>query len=74
MAPAFGCRRELKDLVPDHRHEKLIKRGKRLAHGIPVERHRVRIAAKKARYATEFFHSLYLTKLVDRYIRRLSAL
>jgi CHAD domain-containing protein len=56
------------------RHEKLIKRGKRLAHGTPEERHQVRIAAKKARYATEFFQSLHPAGRVKRYLRRLAAL
>jgi CHAD domain-containing protein len=60
--------------ILDRRHEKLIKSGKRLAHGTPAVRHQVRIAAKKARYATEFFQSLYPAKRVDRYVRRLSAL
>jgi inorganic triphosphatase YgiF len=56
------------------RHEKLIKSGKRLAHATPKERHLVRIAAKKARYATEFFQSLHPAGRVDRYVRRLAAL
>lgn len=56
------------------RHEKLIKIGKRLAHGTPEERHQVRIAAKKARYATEFFRSLLPAGRVKRYVRRLAAL
>ena len=37
-------------------------------------RHRVRIAAKKARYAAEFFHDLLPGKAAKRYIRALSAL
>jgi CHAD domain-containing protein len=60
--------------ILDRRHEKLIKSGKRLAHGTPGERHQVRIAAKKARYATEFFQSVYPARRVDRYVRRLAAL
>jgi CHAD domain-containing protein len=60
--------------ILDRRHEKLIKSGKRLAHGTPEERHQVRIAAKKARYATEFFRSLYPARRVDRYVRRLAVL
>jgi CHAD domain-containing protein len=55
-------------------HEKLIKSGKRLAHGTPEERHRVRIAAKKARYATEFFQSLHPARRVKRYLGCLAAL
>lgn len=55
-------------------HEKLIKSGKRLAHGTPEERHQVRIAAKKARYATEFFQSLHPARRVKRYLSCLTAL
>ena len=60
--------------ILDRRHEKLIKCGKRLAEGTPEQRHQVRIAAKKARYATEFFQSLYPARRVDRYVRRLTAI
>jgi inorganic triphosphatase YgiF len=56
------------------RHQKLMKSGKRLAHGTPEQRHRVRIAAKKARYAAEFFQSLHPAGRVKRYVRRLAAL
>ncbi|MGK2898658.1 MAG: CHAD domain-containing protein [Burkholderiaceae bacterium] len=55
-------------------HEKLLESGKRLAQGTPEERHQVRIAAKKARYATEFFQSLRPAGHVKRYLRRLAAL
>lgn len=41
------------------RHKKLRKHGKRLALMQPEERHQTRIAAKKLRYAAEFFASLY---------------
>jgi len=60
--------------ILDRRHEKLIKSGKRLAHGTPEERHQVRIAAKKARYATEFFQSLHPVGRVKRYLKGLAAL
>jgi CHAD domain-containing protein len=40
----------------------------------PVQRHRIRIAAKKARYGAEFFHDLLPAKDVKRYVSRLSAL
>ena len=56
------------------RHKKLLESGKRLKDGSPEERHRVRIAAKKARYATEFFQSLRPAGRVKRYIKRLTAL
>lgn len=55
-------------------HAKLLKSGKRLAHGMAEERHRVRIATKKTRYATEFFQSLHAARRVKRYLRRLVAL
>ncbi|MCL6486001.1 MAG: CHAD domain-containing protein [Janthinobacterium lividum] len=53
---------------------RLLKRGKDLPQLAPPARHRVRIAAKKARYATEFFASLYDAGQVRRYVKRLSAL
>lgn len=60
--------------ILQRRHEKLIASGKRLAQGTPAERHQVRIAAKKVRYATEFFQSLHPAPRVERYVRRLAAL
>ena len=56
------------------RHKKLLESGKRLEDGSPEERHRVRIAAKKARYATEFFQCLHPAGRVKRYIKCLTAL
>ena len=56
------------------RHKKLLESGKRLKDGTPEERHRVRIAAKKARYATEFFQELHPGGRVKRHIERLTAL
>ena len=53
---------------------RLMKRGKRLLHATPQQRHRVRIAAKKTRYATEFFASLFAGRAVKPYVGRLSAL
>lgn len=41
------------------RHKVLRKRGKGLAKLPPPQRHRTRIAAKRLRYATEFFSSLF---------------
>ena len=55
-------------------HKKLLESGKRLENGSPEDRHRVRIAAKKARYATEFFQRLRPAGRVKRYIKRLTAL
>lgn len=53
---------------------KLMKRGKRLLHATPQQRHRVRIAAKKTRYATEFFASLFSNGKVRPYVGRLAVL
>jgi triphosphatase len=40
----------------------------------PAERHVVRIAAKKLRYAAEFFSSMYPSKRTRKYISALAAL
>ncbi|MDB5839363.1 MAG: hypothetical protein JWQ23_1315 [Herminiimonas sp.] len=54
--------------------KRLLKRGKRLRSADPMARHRVRIAAKKARYASEFFESLYRAGRMRRYTEHLAAL
>lgn len=56
------------------RHKKLLKRGRGLADLDDRRRHRARIAAKKLRYATEFFASLFSKSVVKRYVAALSAL
>ncbi|MBC8746619.1 MULTISPECIES: CYTH and CHAD domain-containing protein [Paraburkholderia] len=56
------------------RHKKLIKRGKGLADLDDHRRHRARIAAKKVRYATEFFASLCPKRAVRNYVDALTAL
>jgi triphosphatase len=56
------------------RHRKLLKRGKRLADLDDDRRHRARIAAKKVRYATEFFASLCPRRAVRHYVDALTAL
>ncbi|MGK5079703.1 CHAD domain-containing protein [Janthinobacterium sp. HLX7-2] len=53
---------------------RLVKRGKRLLHATPQQRHQVRIAAKKTRYATQFLASLLPSRAVKPYVARLSAL
>ncbi|HEX6829658.1 MAG TPA: CHAD domain-containing protein [Burkholderiales bacterium] len=50
------------------------KRGRGFEYLSPAERHRVRIAAKRLRYAGEFFSALYPPKPARRYLRALSAL
>jgi len=57
-----------------HDQRRLLKRGKRLQGASPQARHKVRIAAKKTRYATEFFQSLYPAKKVRPYVKALSTL
>lgn len=59
-----------KTLVRDQ--ERLRKRGQRLEGASPETRHEVRIAAKKTRYATEFFQSLYPADRVRPYVKALS--
>jgi inorganic triphosphatase YgiF len=56
------------------RHSRLIKRGKGLADLDDHRRHRARIAAKKVRYATEFFASLCPRRAVRNYVDALTAL
>jgi inorganic triphosphatase YgiF len=65
---------EVVEKVLARRHRKLLRYGKRLQDATPRERHRVRIAAKQARYATEFLRSLLAGRRVKRYLRRLNAL
>ncbi|CUI08213.1 CHAD domain-containing protein [Massilia antarctica] len=54
--------------------QRLLKRGRKLKGADPAARHRVRIAAKKTRYAAEFFASLYPQKTVRPYVRALGRL
>lgn len=56
------------------RHKSLLERGRQLQTGTTEERHRIRIAAKNLRNATEFFRSMYSPRSARRYIRRLTAL
>jgi triphosphatase len=56
------------------RHRKALKRGRDFAGLTPAERHRLRIALKKLRYATEFFHSLYRQKRAQPYLAALKEL
>jgi CHAD domain-containing protein len=58
----------------DKAQRRLRKRIGTLDESEPAARHRVRIAAKKARYAAEFFHDLLPAGASKRYIRALSAL
>lgn len=55
-------------------NERLLRRGRQLRDADPRALHRVRIAAKRARYAAEFFACLYPDKQVRPYIRALRRL
>ncbi len=55
-------------------HRQLLECGQRLADASAEERHRVRIAAKKLRYAVEFFQSLHVPRRARRFLRKLAAL
>jgi inorganic triphosphatase YgiF len=61
-------------VVLDRRDRRLRKRGRGVPQAPPEARHRVRIAAKKLRYAAEFFASLYPDKRVARYVEALEDL
>jgi triphosphatase len=54
-------------------HHRLLKRCRHLLKGTPRQRHRVRLAAKRARYAAEFFQPLNLG-VGKRYIQVVRAL
>lgn len=60
--------------IVKHEQQRLLKRGRKLKQAGAGQRHRVRIAAKRARYATEFFASLYSGKRVRPYVQALSGL
>ncbi len=60
--------------VLDKRHRRLRKRGGDVPDAPAGERHRVRIDAKRLRYAAEFFASLYPPKRVRRYVDALEDL
>jgi inorganic triphosphatase YgiF len=56
------------------RHRALEALGTDLAHAAPEERHAARLAAKKLRYATEFFAPLFPKKRTRSYRKALAAL
>jgi len=58
----------------DRLHKRLCKRGHHLTRLSMTERHVVRIAAKKLRYAAEFFVELYANKRVQPYLNALADL
>jgi CHAD domain-containing protein len=56
------------------RHRTLLELGHDLAHAAPEARHAARLAAKKLRYATEFFAPLFPRKRTRKYRRALTVL
>ncbi len=62
------------DRLLARRHRKALKLGREFADLTPPERHRLRIALKKLRYATEFFDSLHAGKRVRPYLEALKQL
>jgi inorganic triphosphatase YgiF len=54
-------------------HKALLKRAARMNDGDPASAHRTRIAAKRGRYALEFFHALYRDKGARTYLKALAA-
>ena len=56
------------------RHRTLVALGTDLAHAAPEARHAARLAAKKLRYATEFFAPLFPKKRTRSYRKALAAL
>jgi len=58
----------------DERNRKLRKRTRRVHQFEAPERHRARVAAKKLRYAAEFFRPLFPSKRADAFVSALSKL
>jgi inorganic triphosphatase YgiF len=57
-----------------HLHKSLLKRAGRMDDNDPAGVHRARIAAKRGRYAMEFFHTLYRTKDARSYLKLLATI
>lgn len=60
--------------VLQERHDKLVKRARHIHRLSAPDRHRARVAAKKMRYAAEFFAPLFAGKRGKAYIEALSRL
>lgn len=74
LAGLDACIKPFAAVLLNKRNRKLQHRGKHLEQLDPPERHKVRIAAKRLRYAIEFFQSLFGEKYVKPCLRTLSAL
>ena len=55
-------------------HKRLLKRAARMDDADPASIHSTRIAAKRGRYALEFFHALYREKSARQYLKALAAI
>jgi triphosphatase len=64
----------LADRLLARRHRQVLRRGEGLAGLGAGERHRLRIAVKRLRYAVEFFRGLYPKKRVKPFVEALAAL
>ncbi len=77
-APAFdrltGTARNFARPLLKRRHRELLALGLDLAHAQPAARHAARLAAKKLRYAAEFFAPLFSRKRARNYRRALATL
>jgi len=73
-APIDPPARELAVALLQKQHKRLRKRGDDLISLSPEARHQVRIAAKKLRYAAEFFSALFGNKRVRAYVDALADL
>lgn len=60
--------------ILNERHAKVLKRGRRLGTRSAADLHRLRIAVKKLRYATEFFNDLFQVKAMSLQRARLEEL
>lgn len=74
LLPLFHPARALAAALLAKRHKKLRKAGRHIRHMTVEERHQLRIAAKKVRYAAEFFRSLFPGRRVEAYVERLVAI
>lgn len=79
LAPGNKARLKMRvidfaDALLEQDQQRLLRRGRKLKNATPEQRHRVRIAAKRTRYAAEFFASLYPGKQVRPYVAALSTL
>lgn len=66
--------RPLAEMLLERRHQQVQRRGRHLARLSDPQRHRLRVTAKKLRYAAEFFANLYPRKATRRYIQALAGL